>query len=242
MTISTFLNRHSASTRVAAEPSSTASKGIRELLRDSALLVTTLSTGGKAEDYISLRKRCEDLVQTFTNVLDERGFSRDVRDDAVVAQCALLDETALRHLDDDKKLKWITEPLQVEKLKHHNAGEYVFERLDARMREPSPDVGLLECYAAVLGLGFRGRYALESEGSREALVKRLNALIDRLRPAQPDTLLIEHDGRRLSSWLHRLSPWAIAGMALVLASAVWLAWHVALDAQLASILPKAVKP
>lgn len=102
--------------------------------------------------------------------LTQRGFTRDVIDDAIVAQCALLDETALRYLDDHSKAQWVTQPLQVERLKHHNAGEYVFERLQARMREASPQVDLLECYAAVLGLGFMGRYAIEGKEKRDVVI------------------------------------------------------------------------
>ncbi|BAN26170.1 type IV / VI secretion system protein DotU family [Caballeronia insecticola] len=37
-------------------------------------------------------------------------------------------------------------------------------------------------------------------------------------------------------------PWAIAGMACTVALATWIIWHFALDVQLASLLPGAVKP
>jgi type VI secretion system protein ImpK len=241
MTISTFLKENTNPAKAAPVVSSIVGGDIRELLRDTALLVTNLSSGGKAENYDSLRSRCKQIVQQFTDALDQRGFARDVRDDAIVAQCALLDETALRHLDDAKKAQWIAEPLQVERLKHHNAGEYVFERLEARMREESPNINLLECYAAVLGLGFKGRYALESDASRDALIGRLNALLERLRPTQSNTFLVERSGQRFGDWFHRLSPWAIAGLATLFAFVAWLSWHLALDAQLASMLSKTVK-
>jgi type VI secretion system protein ImpK len=241
MTISKLFKENIASPKGVPGLSQAAASGIRELLRDSALLVTNLTSGGKAEDYGTLRNRCKQIVQDFTSALDQRGVTRDVRDDAIVAQCALLDETALRHLDDAKKALWIAEPLQVERLNHHNAGEYVFERLEARMREPSPDIGLLECYAAVLGLGFKGRYALESDASRDVLLTRLNALLERLRPRQSETFLVERDGQRFGDWLHRLSPWALAGIATLIALVTWFLWHLALDAQLASMLTAAVK-
>jgi type VI secretion system protein ImpK len=241
MTISALLKENISPPKSAPVLSQATGSGIRELLRDSALLVTNLSSGGKAEDFATLRNRCKQIVQDFTLALDQRGFTRDVRDDAIVAQCALLDETALRHLDETKKALWIAEPLQVERLNHHNAGEYVFERLEARMREPSPNIGLLECYAAVLGLGFKGRYALESDASRDALLSRLNTLLERLRPTQSETFLVERDGQRLGDWFHRLSPWAIAGIATFIALVAWFSWHLALDAQLASMLTAAVK-
>jgi type VI secretion system protein ImpK len=215
--------------------------GMRDLLCDSALLVTALTTGANEKHFATLRSECKTLVAQFDAALERRNFTVDVRADAIVAQCALLDETALRHLHDNDKANWIAEPLQVERLAHHNAGEYVFERLNARMRDARVNVELLECYAAILGLGFMGRYSLDGETQRDALIATLNAQIERLRPAQP-ALLTEHGGRRMSDWFRRLSPWAIAATMAVLALVVWLIWHVALDAQLAASFLKPVKP
>ncbi|GAB5095813.1 DotU family type IV/VI secretion system protein [Caballeronia sp. LZ001] len=225
------------STKPTIEPAA----GLTGLLRASALLVTTLSAGGKASDFELLRHRCKELVEAFETALTQHGYSHDVGDDAIVALCALLDETALRHLDPVNKNKWIAEPIQVERLQHHNAGEYVFERMAIRMREAAPSIDLLECYAAILGLGFRGRYALEDETKRNALITSLNAQVEQLRPSQQPVFLIEHGGRRLGSWFQRLSPWGIAGLCAVVALAVWFAWHVALDAQLVSTIPSGIK-
>jgi type VI secretion system protein ImpK len=242
MTMS-ILSRNRAepvSTIPAAAPAATI--GIRALLRDTALAVAALSTGGLVEDYERFRDRCRQLVTGFNEALREHAYPNDVREDAIAAQCALIDEAALRHLDDGKKAQWINEPLQVEQLKYHNAGEYVFERIDMRMREPRPNLDLLECYAAILGLGFKGRYALEGQAARTALIARLDTLIGQLRPARQPELLIERQDRRFGDWFRRLSPWAIAGAGFIIALVVWLVWHVALDAQLAAIAPRVIKP
>ncbi|MFP3675368.1 DotU family type IV/VI secretion system protein, partial [Bacillus sp. SIMBA_031] len=58
------------------------------------------------------------------------------------------------------------QPLQVEQFGEHDAGKHVFDRLSERMREAPPNIELLECYATVLGLGFKGRYAREGELQR----------------------------------------------------------------------------
>ncbi|SAK66149.1 type VI secretion system protein ImpK [Caballeronia temeraria] len=229
---------------VEASPGAAASSiaGICDLLRDTALFVTNLSTGGVAENFAALRTRCASMIADFSNALERRGYPDDVRDDALKAQCALLDETALHHLSRDDKPLWSAQPLQVEKFKQHDAGERVFERLEFRMRERSPQVDLLECFAAILGLGFRGRYALDGENERRALIAELNALIERLRPQSERSFVIDQRDRRLRDWLRRISPWAIAGIGCAVALVTWFIWHIALDAQLAALLSTAVKP
>ncbi|WP_250517443.1 DotU family type IV/VI secretion system protein [Caballeronia sp. INDeC2] len=216
--------------------------GIRDLLRDTALFVANLSTGGTAEDFRALRTRCTSMVADLSAALERRGYPEDVRDDALKAQCALLDETALLHLSDQDKPKWSAQPLQVEKFKQHDGGERVFERLEFRMRERSPQVDLLECYAAILGLGFLGRYAVHGENERLALIAELNGLIARLRPEGERSLVIDQPGRPFGDWIRRVSPWAIAGLGCIVALVTWMIWHIALNVQLAALIPHAVKP
>jgi type VI secretion system protein ImpK len=216
--------------------------GIRDLLRDTALFVATLSTGGAAGDYATLRAHCASMVADFSAALDRRSYPEDVREDAIKAQCALLDETALQHLSERDRPDWSAQPLQVERFKQHDAGERVFERLEFRMRERSPQVDLLECYAAILGLGFKGRYAIRGTDERQTLIAELNALIQRLRPESERSFVIDRPGRRFSDWFRRMSPWAIAGIGCVVAVITWFIWHVALDAQLAALIPTSVKP
>src|SRR5471032_506448 len=68
---------------------------IRGLLRDTALQVSMLNQGGIAEPVPILRKRCIELVMEFAATLEQRGIAADVREDALYAQCGLLDETIL---------------------------------------------------------------------------------------------------------------------------------------------------
>ncbi|WP_185642721.1 DotU family type IV/VI secretion system protein [Burkholderia sp. Bp9140] len=238
---------------LARNPSSgpTAQPSIRALLRDTALLVTHLSNGGLVDNHEGLRQQCAKLVAQFATALDARGVAADVRDDAVIAQCGLIDEAALRYLTASDKAQWEQKPLQVERLGTHDAGTRVYERLEYRMREPAPNVELLECYAAVLGLGFRGRYATRSgpsadghdgEAKRRALIAALTEQIDRLRPAARSDFVIDRSHTRLFDRLRRLSPWAIAGIACVIAIAVWCTWDRILDAELATLVRQAKRP
>ncbi|EPS1221802.1 DotU family type IV/VI secretion system protein [Burkholderia cenocepacia] len=218
-------------------------EGMRDLLRDTALLVTTLTSGGHTQDAVALRARCKQLVEQFASGLQQRGFPDDVRNEALVAQCGLLDEVALRHLPGESRSAWEREPLQVEQFNLHEAGERVFERLDARMREPAPPVALLECYSAILGMGFVGRYARDGEAKRTALITSLNARLETLRPSLDRPFIAERVERRVSDWFYRLSPWAIAGLACVAAAIVWGVWSATLDGQLAHLVAaKAVRP
>ncbi|MBF5014510.1 DotU family type IV/VI secretion system protein [Burkholderia pseudomultivorans] len=222
---------------------STPSHGMRDLLRDTALLVTTLGTGGTTKDADELRNRCRQLIEHFSEALKRRGYPDDVRREALIAQCGLLDETVLRALPAEMRAGWELKPLQVEQFNLHDAGESVFDRLEARMRETPPRVDLLECYAAILGMGFVGRYARESEVKRSALIARLNTQLESLRPSSARPFVIDRAGRRLSDWFYRLSPWAIAGLACVAAMIVWMLWAGALDMQIAHLAPaKGIRP
>jgi type VI secretion system protein ImpK len=217
--------------------------GIRDLLRDTALLVTTLAPGSHVDDVAGLRDHCKQLIEHFSNALECSGYPDDVRDDALIAQCGLLDETALRHLPTESRAGWEAEPLQVERFNMHDAGERVFDRLEARMRETSPQVDLLDCYSAILGMGFIGRYAFEGEAKRTALIAALNAQLEELRPSTAQLFIADHKGHRLANWLYRLSPWATAGLACAAAALVWLAWRTGLDMQLAHIASaKVIRP
>jgi type VI secretion system protein ImpK len=208
--------------------------GMRDLLRDTALLVTSLGEGGRVPDAAAFRERCRQIIATFSEALTRRGYSDQVRQEALVAQCGLLDETALCHLDAESRSKWELKPLQVEWFKVHDAGEQVIERAEARVRETPANVDLIDCYAAILGMGFMGRYAIDDGTQRADLLAALNARLEKLRPAaQP--FITEQGRRRLSDWFYRLSPWAIAGLACIVAVLVWSAGRVALDAQIARI-------
>lgn len=211
-------------------------EGIRDLLRVTGLLVTTLAQGGRTRDPVGLRARCEQLVDQFSNSLERRGFPDDIRNDALVAQCGLLDEVALRHLPTESRSAWELNPLQVERFNMHDAGNRVFERLEVRMREPSPQVDLLECYSAILGMGFVGRYALEGEARRTAVIASLNAQLEKLRPPLDRPIVADRATRRLSDWFYRIGPWAIACLACVAAAVVWGVWSTALDVKLAHLV------
>jgi len=228
-----------AATNVPHEDDRPVGRGIRDLLRDTALLVTSLGEGGTVPDANAFRERCRQIIATFSEVLTRRGYPADVRREALVAQCGLLDETALGFLPAESRSSWELKPLQVEWFTVHDAGEQVIDCIEARLRETPANADLLECYAAILGIGFKGRYARDGEPQRAALLSALNARLDKLRPAAGQPFVTDQAGRRLSDWFYRLSPWAVAGLLCIVAAIVWSVGRVALDTQIAHIVPLA---
>jgi type VI secretion system protein ImpK len=210
-----------------------ASPGMRECLRETALYVSLLAQGGKFNAVGSLRERCLELVLEFEQTLDRCQVPVDVRDEAVYAQCALLDEVALSNLPPEERGEWEAHPLQVERFGNYDAGERVFEQLNARMQETPPNVELLQCYAAILGLGFRGRYVREGDAARKVLIMSLQSLLAKLQPVGDQSFIVDMTHTRM--WF-RLSPWAAAATACIAAVLVYVICSQSLDDQLARLL------
>ena len=207
---------------------------IRALLRDTALEVSLLARDPGDHSAFDLRERCQQVVSDFDLALQTRQVPHDVREDAVYAQCGLLDETALRYLADNERSEWDAQPLQVERFGNHDAGERIYERIAVRVREMPPNVTLLECYAAILDLGFLGRYGHDGEHQRAELVTLLNERIQGAGPRRAGFIINESGGTRLD-WLRRLSPRTMAGIGCVAAALIWFVLGQSLDAQLANL-------
>lgn len=214
--------------------------GMRDLLHDTALVVTSLASGGTVQDTAKFRERCRQLVVQFADALAQRGYPDDVQREALVAQCGLLDEMALRHLPTQARTAWELLPMQVDRFSIHDAGRRVIDCLEAHLQEASPDVDLLECYATILGMGFIGRYAREGEAKRAALIATLNTRLELLRPSLEEPFLTDPAGPQLFNGLYRLVPWIIFALVCLVAVAVWIAGSKALDAQLAHTAPAEV--
>ena len=209
-----------------------ASVGICDLLQDTALLVTSLASGGTVQDAAKFRERCSQLVDEFADALAQRGYPEDVQREALVAQCGLLDEMALRHLSTEARTAWELQPMQVERFAIHDAGRRVIHCIESHLQEASPDTDLLECYATILGMGFIGRYAREGDAKRAALIAALDTRLELLRPSVEEPFMIDPAaGPQLFNGLYRLVPWIIPALVCLVAVAVWVAGSNALDAQ-----------
>ncbi|MFC0401897.1 DotU family type IV/VI secretion system protein [Paraburkholderia rhizosphaerae] len=251
MSLFNFAHRRAGLVDRSTAATGASSPSMRGLLRDTALLVTQLATSGNTKSFDTLRNKANQRIDEFAAALERCGYPDDVREDALVAQCGLIDEMALTYLPSNDRSRWDAHPLQIQRTNRHDAGERVFERLEHRMRESSPHVDLLEYYADVLALGFVGRYAsprrkssgpgdAEGNAERAALVAALNAQLDTLRPERHRPIVVNRSSWHITNWLYRLSPWAIVCVASAAATVVWLVWSATLDAKLASLVAQAV--
>jgi type VI secretion system protein ImpK len=221
----------------APETGRLAGGGMRDLLHDTALLVTSLSSGGTVRDAARFRERCRQLVDQFAEALAHRDCPEDVKREALLAQCGLFDEVALRYLPGEARGAWEAHPMQVERFSIYDVGRRVIDSVEARLHESSPDVELLEYYAAILGMGFMGRTVREGDARRVALIAALDTRLQALRAGVDQPFLTDTAGLRISSALRRLAPWLLVALACIVAVGVWIAGSRVLDTQLAQIVP-----
>lgn len=205
--------------RAAAQP-------IRKLLpvalRDTARTVVSLR-GSTPPNLTELRTATDTQIASLRDELQRCGFPRDVIDDALYAQCALLDEAALNGPDVETRDTWEREPLQVRVFGRNDAGEELLRRIGQRLREPKPVLPLLGIFAAVLRLGFKGRFAVNEAEARTKLIRSIDERLERaLGGTLPDrsgaVLINPSRGRRRS-----LSLLTCVFTAGIVAGLVWFA-------------------
>ncbi|KWE56611.1 hypothetical protein WL77_27600 [Burkholderia ubonensis] len=204
-------------------------------LRDTARTVTALEK--EPLSYQALRDQCNAQIAQLRSELNARGLPNDAISDAIYAQCALLDEAALKHLTGEVRDDWEHEPLQVVHFSSNDAGDELVRRIEQRLREPQPVRVLLAIFAAVLSLGFVGRFAVNGGTAREALVRAIDERLGRTSadegngaPIAP--IVVNHANARPL----RISLLTWVAVSCVAVSLVWYAvdrWFIASIAQLA---------
>ncbi|MXN79584.1 DotU family type IV/VI secretion system protein [Burkholderia sp. 4701] len=204
-------------------------------LRDTARTVTALAK--EPLSFEALRGQCNAQIDQLRSELGLRHLPDHAINDAVYAQCALLDEAALKHLTGEARESWEKRPLQEEHFSRNDAGEELVRRIEGRLREPQPARLLLAIFAAVLSLGFVGRFAMDGSTARAALIRALDERLGRTRVADdnhvaPAPIVVN----RTSARPLRISPltWVVASCVAV--GVVWFAadrWFIASIAQLA---------
>jgi type VI secretion system protein ImpK len=190
-------------------------------LRDTAGTVVELRSG-KPPSVDVLRRQCDVQVAGLREELQRCGQPHDVIDDALYAQCALLDEVALKGLHGDARDEWEREPLQVRTFGRNDAGEELLRRIGQRLREVKPVLPLLGIFAAVLRLGFMGRFAVDGDDARAKLVSEIDERLARGAGDKPDDtspiVVNPSRGRR-----RPLSPLAWVLIACIASGLVWFA-------------------
>ncbi|CAJ0704805.1 hypothetical protein R11007_04424 [Ralstonia holmesii] len=152
--------------------------GLPLALRNTALTVTSLANGAQPETFKTFAAQCDQQIGLLRTELAAASCTPDVINDAVYAQCALLDEIALKYLSGGDRDTWEREPLQVRYFNSHDAGDELIRRIERRLAEPQPVLPLLAIFSAVLGLGFEGNFVLRGAESRETLIRSVNGRLD----------------------------------------------------------------
>jgi type VI secretion system protein ImpK len=160
---------------IAASPSSI---GLPRALRDTALTIASLADAAQPAVFATFSQRCDTQIAELRAELTAAGHASDVINDAVYAQCALLDEATLKHLKGHDRETWEREPLQVRYFNSHDAGDALIRRIERRLAEPQPVLPLLAIFSTVLGLGFEGNFVLRGAESRNALIRAVNERLD----------------------------------------------------------------
>lgn len=191
-------------------------------LRDTALTVTTLADDDQPTRFEAFRAKCVEQVSRLREEFLEAGQPADVVEDAIYAQCALLDEVALGRLPGEDRGAWEREPLQVREFQSHDAGEALIARIERRLGEARPVLPLLAVFHAVLGLGFQGRFALEGAGARVALMHAIDERLDRAGWLKSDGPVLVADGKA-RRWRGHLTSLAWVVSACAVTGLVYLA-------------------
>ncbi len=194
-------------------------------LRDTALAITGLADSAAPTAFDVFRRQCTEQIERLRSELTTAGHPRDVIEDASYAQCALLDEAALSSLKGVDRDAWEREPLQVSEFQSHDAGEELIPRIERRLAQPQPVLPLLAIFAAVLDLGFEGKFARDGRDARMTLMRALDERLGRP-DGRGDTCgpVVAGTGRGHRR-LGNLSPLAWIVIAIAAAGAI----HAALD-------------
>jgi len=208
---------------------------IDALLQDSYLLVVELQQKAAPKDGEELWKHCVAQVEQCRNSLIDAGVSQRAVNQIGYAQCALLDETVLRHASTQAHAVWAAKPLQAHFFNRHQAGEQLYEDMREALAEPAPDLRVLTCYQRVLMLGFLGRYRTENAAEREQLLAALGEQVEPFTTAGATPLLVSVRGGSWRRWLSL--PWLHLTAAAVLLLGLWLVLHRVLGDTVTSLLP-----
>jgi type VI secretion system protein ImpK len=200
--------------------------------RDTAFTVACLADEATSINFVSFRDKCVAQVDALGRELRAAGHLPDVVREATYAQCALLDETALVRLKGPERDAWEREPLQVSEFKSNDAGYELIDKIQQRLLEPNPRLALLSIFNTVLGLGFKGKFALNGADARLELMRALDQRIGQAAGKDTSGTVVLAQGPS-ERWSTNVSPlgWVITGVAVAglvyLALGQWLAASIA---------------
>lgn len=124
------------------------------LLRDTVLHVTLLSQHAEVPSLDIWRMRCISLVERLRQTMCEGDYDAAMIAEVSYAQCALLDDAALRYLPDSQRYEWRRDSLENYFFSRSNGIKTIYERVDSLLRQSQPSSELMVLYNMMLSLGF----------------------------------------------------------------------------------------
>lgn len=205
--------------------------GLNPLVDAASSLLSLLATFPKAPtltDPMGLRARLELQMRNFGSNTRQARATAETLKDASYCLCTAIDEAVLRTpwggASDWRKLSLLSEL-------HGDAwgGDKFFDILQARMRDPGPNIDLLELLYICLALGFQGKYALFDDGhkSLERIAGELYDLIRRQRGEQERDLSPHWRNEEAArvALEHPLPLWVLAAVAASLLLAIYIGFR-----------------
>jgi type VI secretion system protein ImpK len=202
-------------------------------LRDTAITVANLC-GDNKPSAETLRSDAQTQFEQLGAELRMRGLSPEMIEDAQYAQCALIDETALRCLNGDERDAWELNPLQLGKFNSNDAGEELVRRMERWLGHARTERVLLAIFGAVLDLGFVGRFAREGDEARARFRQSINqrlGISQNTHAPHDASIIVKADVKR--AWASRVSPLTCIALACVGLGLMWFAINGWLDASVA---------
>jgi len=180
-------------------------------------LVLKLRIKNDFGDATAIREKILNMLNQMEINAQKNGIPAIQTEQARFAIIALIDEFVITS-DWDQKEIWIANPLQMQLYNRFDAGEEFFKRLKAFQLNPEKNIAVIEVYYICLGLGFKGKYAIEEQEnlrlitreSYDELKKALNGASKALSPSG----IPEDSG--MAYVLNKLPFWHIGLGALIL--------------------------
>lgn len=168
----------------------------------------------------------------FKDQISRAGWKEADIEEVSYAQCALLDEVALRTLKGNDREVWERNPMQVCFFQSYNAGDILCDRIESlckNHKDASPLVA--ETYLSVINLGFRGRYVLDEDALHTAQEQ-----LKKITPAFPSNAIsedgklfyIDQKGTPLKKAFSLRPAWLLVG-SIVVAAIAYFAFRYYLD-------------
>lgn len=147
---------------------------VRMQLRDYVLFVTRLGMGKVMEDTAYLKSIAIQISQDFDQKLALQQVPEKHRSQIRYAMFALVDEVALRFLDNYDRGAWESMPLQVGQFDEYAAGIQLFEDIQTELEKPDPSLWLLSVWKLIFALGFNGQYLFDGKEKYQELVRLID--------------------------------------------------------------------